>query len=394
LCVAFINQQRRGYANIHGVLIVARKRMKFPMFAVLLLLGSVTMCVVAVSVLYVSGEDELQTPKMAMVSHTEYRYGEPGQIIARLTDFEGNPVVVNNCTATIKYPDKTAFVSGALMAVSTVSGDYYYNFTTPTGPEGVYEYQATCTYASGSKSASVTNSFHLSSAFTSVLGNVSQMQTTLNGVAANVSTVQSQLLSINTSLSNQIAQNISSVLTQLSEVNASLSGQVSTGFATVQSNFSSVLEQLASINETISTLNVSVDLSPVLTAITDMNATMAQYYMQLGVDITQVNTTVNNIQAGQASNFSVITSYLSYINATMVTTDYTSALAEINATTQSTYSYVTTTLAGKVDDTLIQLGIMNATLNRIELMTGVINSTTSQILQNQENAVNMQVFSG
>jgi hypothetical protein len=40
------------------------------------------------------------------------------------------------------------------------------------------------------------------------------------------------------------------------------------------------------------------------------------------------------------------------------------------------------------------LGVINATVNRIETLSTAVNSTTSQILTNQENAVQMSVFSG
>jgi hypothetical protein len=56
-------------------------------------------------------------------------------------DFSGGAVAVNNCTATILYPNKTIFLGPVLMNDTvTITGDHYYNFTTPNGPEGIYEY--------------------------------------------------------------------------------------------------------------------------------------------------------------------------------------------------------------------------------------------------------------
>jgi hypothetical protein len=66
----------------------------------------------------------------------------------------------------------------------------------------------------------------------------------------------------------------------------------------------------------------------------------------------------------------------------------------VNLTTSNTYDYVTGTLATNVNNVLTQLGVINATVNRIESNTLEINATTQQILQNQEDAVVMTVFSG
>ena len=128
---------------------------------------------------YATGTNVVTDTWMQMISHTEYRYGEDGQIIARLVDFQGAAVTVDNCTASILYPDKTFFADAELMNdTGNIAGDHYYEFTTPTGPEGVYEYQATCYYTVGSNSRnkSVTNSFHLSSGFNNVLSNLTQIQ--------------------------------------------------------------------------------------------------------------------------------------------------------------------------------------------------------------------------
>jgi len=51
-------------------------------------------------------------------------------------------------------------------------------------------------------------------------------------------------------------------------------------------------------------------------------------------------------------------------------------------------------LAGNVNSVLVQLGVMNATLNRVEGNTLSINSTVNQILANQQNDVIMNVYSG
>lgn len=235
------------------------------------LLGGMVFVLASLSgmIFYATGEQVVADPLMSMVSHTEYRFNESGQVIARIVDFRGDPVSVSSCNATILYPDKSVLVSMAGMTASAIAGDFYYNFTTPVGPEGTYEYQAICFYGVN-KNASVTNSFHLSSALTSVLGN-------------------------------------------------------------------------------LSSLNVSVDLSSVTSRLDVMNVTLSE----------------NNAY-----------------------------LVLVNATTTSTYDYLTGSLTSKVDDVLTQLGIINATVNRIEANTNNINTTVNLIKENQENAVVMQVFSG
>jgi|PlaIllAssembly_1097288.scaffolds.fasta_scaffold00402_11 hypothetical protein len=269
-----------------------------------------------------------QQDVMFMVSHTEYRYGEQGQIVVRLVDASDNAIAVDNCTATILYPDKTIYLGPALMnSTLAITGDHYYQFTTPNGPEGVYEYQAVCTWNSGARTKSATNSFHLSSAFTTIQTQISDLNNTV--------------LSINSSLSSQ-----------LSAVNLSISSSISDFRQEVQANFSDVLAAIAGLTQ--------ANYSGILN---EINTTLAADY---ALDL--------------------------YMNATQQA--MVASLAEINTTTQNTYTYLTTTLAGNVNSVLVQLGVMNATLNRVEGNTLSINSTVNQILANQQNDVIMNVYSG
>lgn len=240
-----------------------QKTVRLPITVMLLLVGTMAFGAITGAFMYATGDSVIENGfSMQMVSHTEYRFSEPGQIVARLVDYQGSAITVDNCTATILYPDKSIFVNEALMSESTnITGDHYYQFTTPSGPEGVYEYQATCTWNGGARTQSVTNSFHLSSAFNSVLGNLSVI------------------------VSNQEA----------------------------------------------------------------------------------INTTLQDMSA---------------------------VLDAVNVTTVNTYDYLTGTLANNVQQILDDLGIMNATLNRVEANTLEINATTQQILQNQQDEVYMTTFSG
>jgi hypothetical protein len=55
---------------------------------------------------------------------------------------------------------------------------------------------------------------------------------------------------------------------------------------------------------------------------------------------------------------------------------------------------MTGTLASNVNGILSSLGIINATVNRIEVSTTQINNTVATILTNQQDQVVMSVFSG
>jgi hypothetical protein len=262
-----------------------------------------------------------------------------------------------------------------MTATGTISADYYYNFTTPVGPEGTYEYQATCFYGVG-KNASITNSFHLTPGVNNVLGNLSLVlsnQASIQGnitalsdqLNANTSTILSELSNVNSSL----YQHITDLNVSINMVSSSLEGNftglhsaLAGNFSQVQSNFSQVLLAINSINMTGT--NVSVDFTSVLSAIDALNVSAQQSF--------------TNIDVALAGNF----------------TQIDNSLSEINTTTQNTYVYMTTTLASNVNSVLSNLGIMNETLNRIETVSGQINATTNAILQNQQDAVVMQVYSG
>jgi len=317
--------------------------------SMILLMGIFALGGMSGAFLYATGEQVITDTWMQMISHTEYRYGEDGQIIARLVDYQGTAVVVDNCTATILYPDKTFFVNAALMNdTGNIAGDHYYEFVTPNGPEGVYEYQATCSYTLGTvRTKSVTNSFHLSSAFNSVLGNLTQLS--------------SDLAAVNSSLSADVA-GVASDIADLSTA--------------VGANFTAITNQL---NSNVTTILAAIDVIdvnfiPILDAIDALNASNQASFSTVITNQGTINTTVNDIK--------------STVDAMEL------VLNNVNATTTNTYQYVTGTLTTKVDLVLTNLGVINATVNRIELNTVDINSTVNTILENQQDEVFMTTFSG
>jgi hypothetical protein len=401
--------------------------------------------------MYASGSEVVEkNTNMFMISHTEYRYGETGQIIVRLVDFQGDPIIVDNCTASILYPDKSFFVQDALMTITgNITGDHYYSFVNPAGPEGVYEYQATCIYQSGVKSKSATNSFHLSSAFNQTISgiettlanlaavnntvvafraevqeNFSQVQAsiasinvtgavadiayTLGQVNTTVNTIDSNLdqfiidtgvslASINTTvvdnlaLSTVINGTVNTILADLLEFNTSMNLRfdavdlaISDGFTAMAANFTDLRQYVSEVNTSIidainalttGNLSVVVNFTEVLDAISNVNSTL---YTQIDAVNLSITTEIQSFRAEVQANFSVVNDWLSLINTTTV----------------NTYDYMTGTLASNINDILTTIGIINATVARIEEKTDVINATTQQILQNQEDEVFISTYSG
>ena len=404
-----------------------KKGVRLPVTVMLLLVGTLALGAVTGAFMYATGDAVIENGfRLSMVSHTEYRFSEPGQIISRLVDFQGNPVSVTNCTATILYPDKSYFVQDALMSASTnITGDHYYGFTTPAGPEGVYEYQSTCNYGpGGNKQASVTNSFHLSSAFTDVLNNLTSMTTQLTNIEGNLSIVQIDLVNL--------ANNVSAINASISQDILDLSNQLNSNtstilaeFTTIQANFTHVIDDLHAINSTMLAefTNIANNFTAIGGQLTDINNTLNTQFANLQLNITTILDAIGNvtidtqvlIDAHNAilgnlteidTNLSLIISNQVAMNVTIESTNtiVTDIQSTVNAmetvlntvdnTTTNTYNYLTGTLANNVQQILDDLGIMNATLNTIDTNVLEINVTTQQILQNQEDEVYMSTFSG
>jgi len=100
-----------------------------------------------------------------MVSGTEYISGENGQVIARVSDRNGNPYTDVLCAAKIIYPDKSYFLLDQPLSESSEPGNYYLQFVTPT-INGIYEYIITCDVPKGNKNETlkISSSFHVSPA--------------------------------------------------------------------------------------------------------------------------------------------------------------------------------------------------------------------------------------
>jgi hypothetical protein len=311
-----------------------------------------------------------------MVSHSEYFLGEQyGQVIARLYDYQGSPITVTNCTVDIWYPDKTPFVSDALTTdtLQTTTGTHYYQFTVPN-IQGVYQYMATCNYAPN-KQASVASTFHVTPTY-----NVVQV---------------------------------------INQTVAQFSGQELLHYNDVQVNLSSIRSDIAVVNDGVNTviLNLSAiddDTNYIranMVTATTYDNNFSQIIDNQGIIIAQGNNIANNLTAIEAFCSDVVTSgsqlclwvdeirsKIADVNTTVL--GYTGILSEINATTYSTYDYMTGTLATNVNNLGISIGNIASDVStilgitqRTEANTIEINATTNTILTNQQNQVYMEVTS-
>jgi hypothetical protein len=269
---------------------------------------------------------------MAMVSHTEYASGETGQIVARLVNYLGNPIVAT-CYATIKYPDKSAFITNQSMTASTISGNYYKTFTTPA-IEGVYEYQARCYYGVG-QHADATNSFHLSPA----LNTISEVNQTVNYLKANLNTTMlyNALVGVNASLRAEIASMNATMVAKFTSLNNSMA----THFANLNQ---SIKDELTAVNSSL---------------------------------WNKINS-INFAQTNYTSRFNSIDGNLSTILYRQT---------QINSTVNNIYTYLSVNVATTLNSILNNQVQINKTVN-------YINATSNEILANQQNQVFMTVVSG
>lgn len=240
------------------------KKIPFKVLAVVLLGFTFVLGSVSGMFLYATGEEVLEGTRMQMVSHTEYRFDETGQIIARLVNYQGNAVAVDSCEANILYPNKTFFVSAGAMSASAIQGDHYYSFQTPSaGPEGVYEYQATCFYTVGAqtRNASVTNSFHLSGAFNQIFESLSVVETNLDSINVTVSSLiglNDTVLEMNQTLTDLVLD-VAVLSSAINEINSTTANTYQYLTGTLTSMVDNVLIELGVINATVNRIELNTE---------------------------------------------------------------------------------------------------------------------------------------
>lgn len=340
--------------------------------SIALLLGLGTL-----GIMYAQGKNVTKDEDMYMVSHSEYWSGEEGQIIARLYDWKGDPITVNNCTVDIWNPDKTTFITGALTddSLQTTTGSHFYNFTTPT-TEGVYQYMVTCNY--DSKSRSVASSFHLSPALNFVVTINDSITTLTAQELAHFITMQTNLSTIITDL-GVVSANVDTALLNLTTISGNVDTIVTTT-AAIENNVTYIRDNMISQANVTQILNKEDGISGNITILMQYCNTTDTSSSQLCAWVSEINSKVTDINntVGQ----------------------YTTILNEINSTTHSTYDYIVGTLATNINTLLAGNEQINATVNRIDVTTQQINTTVSgmganitQVITNQQDVVYMDVTS-
>jgi hypothetical protein len=333
------------------------KKRKAISIGAVLLMGIFSLGVVG----YYNGKQVVNlVPYMSMISHSIYRTGETGQIIARLVDYQDNPVSVNWCKAYINYPDKTVWINGDLMTDDSgnLTGNHFYSFTVPA-TEGVYEYGAECQFnktPSITMTRKVVNSFQVSPSFNQISA-INNTLTVMNGSLYEIQTavgqVNSTLNSVSTTV-NGVAYNVSLIYQDTQSLKASA--------LDTAGNFTALNVRLDGVDSNLSVLknycgDANTNSSPLCVLVNEIK-----------IDVGAINVTMLNAQ--------------------------TVYLQEINATTHSTYDYMTGTLTNKVDDVLGMLSSIGGTVNATYSIVTAVNSTTTTILTNQQDDYRMSVSAG
>lgn len=99
------------------------------------------------------------------VSGTEYKEGEVGQTVVRMSDRFGIGVSANYCNVSIWYPNKTIWHNMTSLTEDGADGSWYLEWTTPN-QIGVYEEYAEC--VRGGITYGISSSFHVSEALTTI----------------------------------------------------------------------------------------------------------------------------------------------------------------------------------------------------------------------------------
>jgi hypothetical protein len=281
---------------------------------------------------YTHGTEVAKNPNLIFVSHTEYWSADNFQTIVRLSDFTGRAIDNATCSASVFYPNKTAYLSNQAMAASAIAGNYYYEGLT-SATEGTYEELVQCygTWKGFFFNRTVSESFHVNPAL-NFLRNIS---TSIDAI--NITVDNSLLFQINSTVTD-IATNMSNVYTDTQWLSANVMTQ--TNAAQIEANFTKIQNML---NDYCSTPETnSSQLCVQLYALRD------------------------------------------YVSATNTT--YMYWFTTINATTTNTYDYVTGTLTTSVNS------ILGLTQD-IKAETAYINQTVTTIKSDIENQISIQIIS-
>jgi methyl-accepting chemotaxis protein len=310
----------------------------------LIFMTALALIITGIGFSYEYGDNVAEKDYIVMVSHSEYWSGEEGQIIGKLYDFQGDPVIVDNCTIDIYYPDKSLFINDGITddSLQSTTGTHWYNFTTPS-IEGVYEYSIQCSYQPN-KVRSVSNSFHLSPA----LNLVGELQLNLTTLMNSESLHYNSVINNITAVKDDTDWLRANVLTDTNARN---------NFTAILSNQNTMLSDLSDIKNFCddSTTNTS---------------TLCQLVYETRDRLLNINQTLSY-------EFAQTNAYL----------------YEINQTTQNTYAYMTGTLATNINNIISQLTRVEDNTLAINQTTNTIRNDTKTIVDNQEKVVYFDVMS-
>lgn len=369
---------------------------------------------------YAYGDELASTANFVMVSHSEYWSGEQGQIIGKLYNYRGQPILAT-CNVTIYNPDKSIFLAPTPTddTLETLDGTHYINFTTPT-TEGVYEYMIECGYTINNQftSRKISNSFHLNPALNAIKvlnQTLAQQNATLQNLFTYVNTIN-QTTWNDYLLDLQQNQTLNSISGSLSGINQSAYNAY---LASIQANATAYQTYLAVIAQNNSLNSILANVTHITSVVDQIRADQFtdvdayNNFTAVNNNFAVVNTKLDNL----ATNVSYLMQYCSNpqtnssvlcqlvwdtntkVTASQNTLNYISnvQLQIINQTTQNTYDFLVVNVTQNFNNVFsslnnIQSGInqINATANRIEANLA---SNTSTIISNQEGIVYFDVMS-
>ena len=263
---------------------------------------------------YSNGSKVINEPKINFVSGTEYWSSsgvgitEKASTIVSIVNYKGEPFPMQSCSATVFYPNKTAYISNNQMSQSSVPGNWYLDMPVPS-VEGNYEQHVTCFYTGGNISTS--KSFHVNPALNylkrlgldllevgtnltnvnfTIHTKVDQTKTDLNTRINTAETNLDNLIdSVYGNLSEQLHKANATLISKITDVNVSIFGKIENSTSIITARITVAETNLNNlINE------VNTNLTDKLNAVNaDLDATLRNVNMTL---YTEIGSTRNSIQ--------------------------------------------------------------------------------------------------
>jgi len=230
--------------------------------------------IVSISIVYSDGNKVLEEPQISFVSHTEYwsstsdADGEKAATIIRIVDRKGLPFPVDECNATILYPNKTAYISNEPMSESGIPGNWYR--TDPVPPaEGTYEQEVTCLY--GNEFVITSQSFHVNPALNFI-----------KNVSADVIASDTRLENINLTITGQIAGTQETIIAKINTTETNLDSLMNNIYTNITNQLNEIDVNTTDLENTIDKINISI---------------IAQIEGTEQIILTQISATETNLEA-------------------------------------------------------------------------------------------------